>query len=321
MIAIQDPLNQLPPQASTFAPSVDGLYYFTFWVMAFFFFLLCGLLGFAIIKWRRRTPDQPAASNITHHTALEVTWTVVPLIIVMVIFAWGLRDFMDMTIAPANSLQYTVTGKQWSWHIQHPGTQRAETNQIMVPIDTPVRFIMSSQDVLHSFFVPAMRVKRDVLPGRYQMVWFKPTMLGTFDLFCAEYCGTGHSQMVGKVHVVSKQEFEEKRATGGYFKLEGTPEEIGAQLALQNGCTVCHNTTGAPGGIGPTWKGIWGRTEEMTSGEKVTIEGDAGRQYIIESIHDPAKRVVKPYTPTMTPFPHLTEEEIDAIIAYMKTLK
>ena len=144
MIAFQDPLNQLPPAASTFAADHDALFYFTFWLCAFFFFLIAGILGYSIIKYRRRSEEQPAASNITHHTALEVVWTVIPLILVMIIFAWGWKGSLDMTVAPANALRYKLVAKQWDWFITHPESSLASTNEFWVPVNRPVKVEMES---------------------------------------------------------------------------------------------------------------------------------------------------------------------------------
>jgi cytochrome c oxidase subunit 2 len=319
----QDPLNLLPPAASGFAADVDGLFYFITYTCIFFFFLITGVLLYSIVRYRRRTPDQPAASNVTHNTLLEVTWTVVPLIIVMLWFALGWKGSLDMTIARKDSLQYDVLGRQWSWTITHPNG-RQKTNEMWVPEGTPVRVQLSSADVLHSFFIPAFRVKRDVLPGRYQMVWFE-TLPGTagnsYDLFCTEYCGEQHSYMIGKVHVVSQAEW----ATGNYPEMP-TGKALGAELYKQ--CMACHTLDGNIY-VGPSWKGIWGRTEELVDGSTVTVD----EAYVIESMREPSKRIVKPppgregtWGPPspMPPFlwdPVKDKDKFDAIIEFMKDQK
>lgn len=318
----QDPLRgMMPPQASTFAADVDGLMFFITWVCIFFFFLITGILLYSVIRYRRRTPDQAAVSHVTHNTLLEVAWTVIPLIIVMLWFAMGWKGSLDMTIARKDAIQYDVRGQQWSWSITHPNG-REGINEMWVPEGTPVRVQLHSADVLHSFFIPAMRVKRDVLPGRYQMVWFE-TLPGTagnsYDLFCTEYCGQDHSYMVGKVHVISKEEW----ASNNFPPIkEGLP--YGQELYKQ--CMACHSLDGTQG-VGPTWKGIWGRTEELADGTKIVVD----EAYVIESIVEPSKKIVKappgfvygPPSP-MPAFPWdpvKDKAKFDGIIALMKELK
>ncbi len=309
----QDPLNQLPPPASTFAADVDGLYYFITYVSIFFFVLITGILVVACIKFRRRTPDQPAASNITHHTALEVTWTVIPLILVMIMFAWGWKGSLAMTMAQVDSLQYEVVGKQWVWLVKHPGQQTFSDEPTMyVPVDTPIRVQLSSQDVLHSFFVPAFRVKRDTLPGRYQMVWFTATKIGTYDMFCTEYCGTSHSYMLGKVQVVSKEDW----AAGLYPPAPKDPKERGRALYTTN-CAACHGPEGN-GLLGPSLRGLVGKKDhELADGTKI----EANVDYIVESIRNPGAKLAKPLIPgtVMNAFPEslLDKAQVDAIVLFM----
>jgi cytochrome c oxidase subunit 2 len=318
LTSIQDPLGQLPPANSTFASDVDGLYYFVTWVCLFFFVLITAIQVYSIVKWRRRAPDQPAASNVTHNTPLEVTWTVVPLIIVMVMFAWGWRGSLAMTVAPVDALQYEVEGAQWAWTVKHPKGQK-KTNEIYVPVDTPIKVTLSSRDVLHSFFLPAMRVKRDVLPGRYQMVWFRALHTGTFDMFCTEYCGQDHSYMIGKIHVVSQEDW----AAGKYPPKPPTPEKHGEELFLQ--CRACHMLNGIPL-VGPPLNNLFGREEEVlvsATGKYEKIKVDEA--YFRESLKDPQAKLVKgfdgPTSGKMTPMGSLTEEEVQALIAFLKTQK
>jgi len=183
LILPQDPLGQLPPAASTFAGEIDGLFYFLFWISVFFFALILGLLVYSAVKHRRKSIEQPAASNVTHNTPLEVVWTLIPTIILMVIFAWGFRGNQDQLIAPADALQYRVQAQKWSWTFFHPDSSTPVANEVWVPRGKPVLFRMTSSDVLHSFFIPAFRVKRDVVPGVQQLVWFEATEVGDYDLF------------------------------------------------------------------------------------------------------------------------------------------
>ena len=326
MIAFQDPLNQLPPQASTFAADHDALFYFTFWLCAFFFFLITGILGYSIIKYRRRSEDQRAASNLTHHTALEVVWTVVPLILVMIIFAWGWKGSLDMTVAPANSLRYKVVGKQWAWNITHPGDITGSTNEFWVPIDTPAVMEMESQDVLHAFFIPAFRTKRDVLPGRYQTIWFEANAIGDYHIFCAEYCGREHSLMRGTVHVVSQEEYDERP----WDVWPEDPIEAGEKIYMTN-CRACHTIDGTTL-IGPSFKGIFGSIETVElhpNGREANpdiVDVEVNEEFIIESIRTPNVKIKVGPTFSygqMTPFDEswIPDERLPWIIEYIKSLQ
>ena len=303
---------------------VDGLFYFCIWISIFFFALISGILTYSSIRYRRKSPSQPAASSVTHNTTLEVVWTLIPTIIVFVIFAWGWKGNLEQSVAPANALQYRLTAQQWSWSIYHPGAI-SPSAEMWVPLDTPVKITMDSKDVIHSFFIPAFRVKRDVLPGRYQLIWFEANVLGDFDLFCAEYCGKDHSRMHSKVHVVSQEDYDKKP----WDKHPEDPIAWGKEL-YQVRCFACHSTDGSVK-IGPSWKGIWGEQQEVTEdGKTVTVAID--RDYIRESIYEPQKKIVKDFevakrgamtTFSRTEIPDAPEGEceLDAIIAFIKSLK
>lgn len=308
----------MPPQVSTFAPDIDALYEFTFWVSAFFFVLITGILIYSLFKWRRRSEDQLAASNETHNTPLEVTWTVIPLIIVMIIFAWGWKGSLDMTVAPPDALSYQVRARKWEWSITHPNHTEPLRNEVYVPLGKAVKFIASSEDVLHSLFFPAMRVKRDVLPGRLQMVWFEATQLGTFPFFCTEYCGDRHSFMIGEIHVVSPEEFDlalQNKAYQPQMDPNWTPAEKGEFFYKNKTCITCHSVNGTRL-VGPTFKGLWGKEESLVGGAKVTVD----EAYLNESIKDPMAKIVEGYPPSM-PVQNVTDDEIGFIIEYIKSLK
>ncbi|MEZ5966567.1 MAG: cytochrome c oxidase subunit II [Planctomycetota bacterium] len=308
----------MPPQVSTFAEDVDGLYQFVTWVSIFFFVLITAILVYSLFKWRRRSEDQVAASNETHNTPLEVTWTVIPLIIVMIIFAWGWRGSLDMTVAPPDALSYQVKARKWEWAITHPNHSEPLINTIYVPVGRPVKFITQSEDVLHSFFVPAMRVKRDVLPGRLQMVWFQAEKTGTFPLFCTEYCGDRHSFMIGEVHVVGGEEYDaavKNLDYGPKLSANATPAEKGEYYYKNRTCMACHSVNGTRI-VGPTFKGLWGKEERLQGGATVTVD----EAYITESIKNPMAKIVEGYPPSMPP-QQVTDEEIGFIIEYIKSLK
>ena len=310
--------DQMPPAASTFAEDVDGLFYFVHWVSAFFFVLLTAILIYSVIKWRRKTEDQVAVSNVTHNTGLEVTWTVIPLIIVMVIFVWGWKSARDMTIAPRDAATYKVVGKKWAWSITQPGDLESDslTNEIWLQKGVPAKLVMSSMDVLHSFYIPAFRAKRDVVPGRYQTMWFLPTKLGRYDLFCTEFCGAGHSAMIGwgNVHVIDPDDFAKKP----WAKEDPDPIKRGQKI-YNNQCKTCHNldTTKL---VGPGWGGIWGRKWEAEDGSSGTVD----EAYVTESVRYPNKKLVKGYPAGgMTQFDEtaLKESRLKDVIEFMKTLK
>ena len=329
--ATNDFWGQLPKLASNFG-HVDGLFYFTYAVCIFFFVLIVVVLAFSCVKYRRKTYDQPAASNSTHNTPLEVTWTVIPLIIVMIMFAWGFAGSMDMMKPSEASTRntYKATAKQWSWTFTYPNDPAPSYGEVWLEHDKPVQFLLEATDVLHAFYIPSMRVKRDVIPGRFQSLWFTPTELGDYHLFCAEYCGKDHSRMYARVHVVTHEEFVGRP----WDKWDdSTPEatvKSGKSLYLQI-CATCHNINGAPGGTGPSWKGLFvkqadgsvvGRQREVReNGETKTITVDDA--YVVESVHLPEKKKVLEdpyYKNNMTAFPDLDERKIKGIIAFMKSL-
>ena len=318
--------GQLTKLASTFS-DVDGLFYFTYVVCIFFFVLITAVLAYSVVKYRRKTFDQPAASNVTHNTPLEVIWTVIPLIIVMIMFAWGWKGSLDMTVAPEDARQYKAVASQWSWAFTYPDNTESY-NELWLEVGKPAAFTLESRDVLHAFFIPSMRTKRDIIPGRLGVVWFQPTEIGEYDLFCAEYCGQDHSKMHSLVHVVSPGEYEKKP----WNKIDmSTPEAIvatGSKLYSQLTCNSCHTVNGAAL-TGPTWKGLFkkeggqivGCTQEvqLADGSRTTITIDD--KYIVESIRDPgAKKRLDMLNQNMTAFATLDDNRIQCLIAYMKSL-
>src|SRR3954468_10606928 len=228
----------MPEQASTVAGSVDGLYNFIYYLSLFFFLLITFLVIWFIIKYRHReggTVHEPAAG---HSTALELTWTIIPTVLVLVIFYYGFRGFINMMVEPPNSYEVVVNARMWSWNFTYPGGQIV-SDELHIPVNTPIRFVTTSDDVIHSLFLPAMRVKRDVVPGRYNRFWVEATKTGTFDIYCAEYCGQKHSMMLSKVVVHEADDFkkwleEQKDWTGRL-----SPVEAGQGLIRTRGCVQC----------------------------------------------------------------------------------
>ena len=205
-------LPLFPDSASTLAPEVDAIYFFGVAVAVFFSLLVAVLVLYFAVRYRRRHPDEIGQPEKTI-TWLEITWSVIPFLILMVMFAWGAKVFFIAFRPPSDAVEYYVVGKQWMWKFQHPQGKR-EINDLHVPVGQPIKLTMTSEDVIHSFFVPAFRVKADVLPGRYTTVWFEATKAGEYHLFCAEYCGTEHSRMGGTIHVMEPQDYEAWLARG-----------------------------------------------------------------------------------------------------------
>lgn len=315
MIAFQDPLGQLPPQASTFAADHDALFYFLTWVSIGSFALILGLLVYSCVRWHRKTPDQPAASDVTHNTKLEVIWTLIPAIIVIVVFAWGFKGVLPQQIAPADARKYRAQAFMWGWDLYHPGATKS-SGELWFEVDKPARVELTSRDVLHAFFIPAFRVKRDVVPGFRNQIWFQPTLIGDYTLFCAEYCGNQHSMMHRVVHVVDAATY----AKEPWAALPETPEGRGEYYFNMKGCLACHGTKAdSPDPIGPTFFGIYGRKGRLSDDSEYT----ADEAYIHESIREPQKKIVKGRLPLMPAFDatSLSEEDVNDIIAWMKTLK
>jgi len=323
------------PEASTFAAGTENLYLFIIALSALFFGLIMGAMLWFMAKHKRRGPDDKT-SSITHSGKIEFLWSAIPSVLLLVIFVWGEVDFIKQSVAPADPIEIRVTGRQWSWTVEYPDypgvsfTSSTETPEItmMVPKGRPVRLMMTSTDVLHSFYVPAFRVKRDVLPGRYTTMWFEATQVGEFNMFCTEYCGDQHSKMTGVVKVLDPDLFEAALREAG--KLERNVEDgvresdkdYGARIYKRRGCDACHSTDGTPK-VGPTWQGLWGRTSEFVGGGSLKVEGTAGENYIIDSIREPQKNVVVGFGGAAMPsfMGQLSDDQIKALSAYIKTLK
>lgn len=303
----------MPPQASRHAAEVDAVFYFIYWVSACFFVLIVVLMLVFVFRYRRRRAGEAAAGRATHSTALELTWTAIPLVLVGLMFYLGFRGFMDMTNPPANALDINVVGQKWLWTFTYPNGH--VDTELHVPVDTPVRLILSSSDVIHSFFVPEFRVKKDAVPGRYNKLWFQATRAGDFLALCAEYCGTQHSDMLARVVVHEPGGYEKWLAEASDPFSTRSPAQVGALLHHKR-CGGCHSVDGSAN-IGPTFKGLYGRAGRYTDGST----GVAEENYIRESIVNPQKKIVAGYEPVMPTFKgQLKDNEISAIIAYLKEL-
>lgn len=308
--AFQAGVPIFPEQASSIARQVDYLYYFLTAVAVFFSSLIFLTVFYFAVKYRQRSPDE-RPKPIHGSLGLELLWSVLPLMLTMIMFFWGATLFYQIRRPPSNATTLYVVGKQWMWKIQHPEGQR-EINMLHVPVGRPVRLLMTSEDVIHSFFVPAFRVKMDVLPGRYTDLWFTATKPGVYHLFCAEYCGTKHSGMRGSVVVMEPAEYE-AWLTGA--PAGETPEEAGARLFRQFNCHTCHEA--GPTSRGPSLHEIFGKTVRLRTGETLTVD-DA---YLRESILLPTAKVVAGFEPVMPTYQtQISEEGVLQLLAYIKSL-
>ncbi len=300
-----------PEQASTFAYRVDPLFYILCIISAIATFGIFFFIVYAGAKFRKiEGVERP--SHALHAPILEITWTVVPTIVFLGCFVWGVVLFQDYLNTPKDGLlEIDVVAKQWMWKLQHPNGVR-EVNELHVPVGRPVNLTMTSEDVLHDFYVPAFRVKQDVIPGKYTKLWFEPTKVGVYHLFCAEYCGTEHSLMIGKVHVMELADYAQWLAGGPKL----SPVDAGMALFEMQGCVTCH--TGQTGARCPDLKGVFGSEITLTDGSTVTATED----YILESILTPAKSIVQGFTPLMPAnfSQTLSPEDINNIIAYIKSI-
>jgi cytochrome c oxidase subunit 2 len=303
-------LPLFPEQASTQAPAVDHLLYFLLALATFFTLLIAGLIVYFAVKYRRR-PGNEVAVQVEGSNRLEVAWTVIPLALAMVIYVWGVDVFFRAHTPPADALEVYTVGRQWMWKHQHLSGAR-EINDLHVPVGRPVKLTMTSQDVIHSFFVPAFRVKGDVLPGRYTEVWFEATKTGTYHLFCAEYCGTMHSGMIGRVTVMEPAEFQTWLAGGA----EDSPAAGGRKLFQDLGCATCH--TNDARARCPDLTDLFGRAVTLADGRTVI----ADESYLRESIVEPGAKIVAGYQSIMPTYQGLVSEEgILDLIAYIRSLQ
>ncbi len=341
---------QLPEQMSTLAPQVDWIYYFIFWLSVVMFVGIVSAMVFFAWKYRERPGHK--AEPTGHNMTLEIGWTIAPVFVLVFMFHKGFEGYLNLSVAPANSMIVKVNAKQWAWEFVYPNG--GSSDELHVPVHQPIKLVMDSADVIHSFYVPALRVKRDVVPGMFSMVWFEATHVGHDDIFCAEYCGgrstgpggtelpyapsddplhpyiagqaTGHWSMHSMLYVESKEDFDK------FLKSIGDPcdayvnagkdcplkvaADQGAKLAQSKGCVACHTTTGARL-VGPSWKGIFGKQESTDKGGVSVDEA-----YIKESILDPNAKIVTGYQGVMPTFRgQISDAELDEITAYIKSLK
>jgi cytochrome c oxidase subunit 2 len=298
-----------PPEASTVAPQTDALYLF----LVFISVIGCGIVtllvvGFSIMFRHDRNPE---ATQIEGSTLLEATWTLIPLVLFMVVFVWGAVLYFRIYNPPKNAMNIYVVGKQWMWKAEHPGGQH-EINGLHIPTGRPIQLTMISQDVFHSFSIPAFRVKREVIPGRYTTVWFEATQPGTYHLFCTQYCGTKHSAMIGDIVVLKPEAYEawiESSTSGTSLAQNG--ERIFAAL----GCNACHN--GNPDSRGPSLANVYGSKLQLTNGSLITAD-DA---FLRDTILNPSMHVTQGFAPIMPTYQgQVSEEGLIDLVEYIKGL-
>jgi cytochrome c oxidase subunit 2 len=300
-----------PDQASTIAGRVDAVYFLLVGLSLFFAITVCFFVLFFAIRYRRGSKAD-RTGLIFESRKLEFLWSFIPFLLAMTVFVIQAQAYFNLYRPPIDALDIYIVGKQWMWKAQHPEGQE-EINELHVPVNRPMRLIMTSQDVIHSFYIPAFRVKQDVLPGRYTSIWFQATKPGTYHLFCAEFCGTDHSTMGGSIIVMPQAEYEQWLAGGATGR---SMVEAGEALFQQYGCATCHQADNQ--GRGPSLIGVFGQTVQLENGQTVT----ADEEYLRESIVNPHAKIVAGYSAIMPTFQgQISDEGIQQIIAYLKSLE
>lgn len=303
----------LPPQRSTMAHEIDAIFSFILWSSTLLLLFVTGVMVYFVWKYRRRSPAEVPAP-VKESKLLEYSWTVIPTILVLVVFFWGFRVYVATSMPPADSYEIQVKGQQWFWSFEYPNGTVTQ-NELVVPVGQPIKLVMSSQDVIHSFYVPEFRVKNDVLPNRYTYVWFEAPEEGIYQVVCTEYCGTDHSNMGAHIKVVGRQEYYTflREGPGGGEGL--APAAWGEQLYTQRQCNACHTVDGSAS-TGPTWQGIWGESRPGSD------EGVVDSAYVMQSVRTPGAYVVSGFQDQMTPYDEglLPEAQVNALMAYMRVL-
>jgi cytochrome c oxidase subunit 2 len=305
----------LPHASSTIAHEIDWALGLVSWISAIVFVGIVAASLYFVIRFRRRS-ENDKLRGIDHAGKLELFWTIVPACIFIGFFAVGFRGYVKSSVAPAESLEIQVTAQMYSWTFTYPdGT--VMMNELGIPKDRPVKLIMSSTDTLHSFYVPEFRLKQDVVPGQYTTLWFEANDVRDTAIECAEYCGVGHSNMFGTVKVMEQAKFDQWLENGGAGDTKLPPAERGKQIFETKSCAGCHSTDGSKL-VGPSFKGVWGRTETMSDGKQVEVD----ENYVRESLMHPQAKIVQGYPGSMPSFEGaLKDKDVDAIIAFLKTVK
>jgi cytochrome c oxidase subunit 2 len=300
-----------PEQASTVAPQVDRVFLYILGVDLFFTLLVAGLIFYFAVRYRRRREDY-FPTPVVGSLALESLWTFIPLALAISMFVWATNVYFRIVRPPDEALEIYVVGRQWMWHVQHPGGQR-EINALHVPVDTPVRLIMTSEDVIHDFAMPAFRTKQDVVPGRYNFTWFQATRPGRYHLFCAQYCGQEHSKMVGWITVLEQADYE------AWLAGERADQSLaleGQKLFRKLQCITCHS--GTADARAPVLEELYGKLVQLEGGKTVL----ADESYLRESILRPEAKIVDGWRPIMPTFQgQVSEYDLIALVSYLKSLR
>ena len=306
----------MPAQGTEVAKQVDNLYGFLLVVSFISCAILIGGMIYFAVKYKRKSANDKTP-YITHDTRLEILWSVIPLVIFLFVFAWGWVVYHDMRTMPKNGLEIHVTGKQWAWTATYKNG--VNSTEVVVPVNKDVKLILTSEDVIHSFYIPTFRLKQDAVPGRYTALWFRAEKLGEFQVFCAEFCGTSHSGMMTKVRVVSQEDFDKwliSESEVGSLTLA----QQGAKLFQTRACASCHSVDSPVVKVGPSLYQRWGAEEEFDDGTKGLVD----ENYVRQSIMEPQAKIVKGY-PRPSPMPsfqgQLNEKQMSALVEYIKSLK
>jgi len=305
----------LPPEASTLAPEVDWVFNFILWVGVAFFVVLMGAMVWFAVRYRDRGDGRRTNASKGNHM-LELAWAGLPAILLVAFFITGFKTYLNQAVPPANAMEIRVTGQKWSWSFSYP--ESGVTAEVLrAPAGTAVRLVMSSTDVIHSFYVPDFRIKKDVLPNRYTVAWFEAPEAGEHQIFCTEYCGNGHSRMLNTVEVMEPRAFHEwERSQKNLDPSSMTSAERGAQLSKAKACSSCHTTDGTRL-VGPSFKGLYGKEEAMADGSTVKVDDN----YIRESLMTPGAKIVAGFGPQMPPYQgQLSDEQVNDLIDFLKSL-
>jgi cytochrome c oxidase subunit 2 len=305
----------LPPQESTTAGEIDAIFNFILYASIILTILVTVAMVYFIWKYRRRShADRPV--DVHESRWLEVSWIVVPTLLVLVVFFWGFRAYVATSIPPTDAIEIKVTAQKWAWTFEYDNGIQG-FGEIYVPAGRPVKLTMTSQDILHSFFVPEFRIKHDVIPNRYSFVWFEAPEEGVYTVVCTEYCGTGHSNMGAKIHVVSTQEYYTILRDGPPSGGPVAPAALGERLYTQRNCVTCHSVDGSAG-VGPSWLGIWNQPQPHAGTPPVV----ADEAYIVQSILQPQAHIVAGYENGNMPSyeGQLNEEQLAGLVAYIRLL-
>lgn len=300
------------PSAISTTEAVDFVFFYIFGISAVMLLGITAVMIWFVVKYNRKRHPRPEPSP-RYNVLLEITWTVIPTLIVLTMFWYGWEGYTTLRNVPPDALEVKVSARMWSWNFTYPNGKSSE--RLVVPAGRAIKLDIVSEDVLHSFYVPAFRIKRDAVPGMTTHAWFRAPEPGSYDIFCAEYCGLAHSQMITTVEALPEEEFEE------WYRKETADEEAGEgeQLLTRHGCLGCHSTDGSPK-VGPTFKGLFGRQVTVASdGKERTLTADA--DYVLQSIRQPNADVVKGFPAIMPAFEHLPEEELKEMVEYIEGLR